>query len=82
MAAAKHPQLVKEPFDGFFAENGFEATYALVEHFGGKTIYVPGARAMFQECILAEARKEFDGGNYAEIARKFGYSERSLRRLL
>lgn len=80
--AQNHPQLIAPPFDAFYAAHGFDATYGILEHFSGMSVYVPGARVVFFNCILADARREFNGGNYRELARKYGYSERAFRRFL
>lgn len=80
--AATHPHLIAPPFDDFYSAHGFDALYGVFESFSGMSIYVPGARVALLGCILAEARKEFNGANYAALARKYGYSERAFRRLL
>jgi len=61
---------------------GFDAIYALCENLGGATIYVPSARKIFSQCLENEAAKEFNGYNYEVLARKYGFSDRHLRRML
>jgi len=80
--AANYPASIIEPFDAYYIEFGFDPMYGILEHFSGMQIYVPGARTVFMDCILQDARHEFNGANYKELARKYGFSERALRRLL
>ena len=62
--------------------DGFESIYAFCQEFGGATIYVPHARSIFSRCLEAEARREFNGKNLPLIAKKYGYTERHIRRIL
>jgi len=61
---------------------GFDAIYALCENLGGATIYVPSARKIFAGCLEKEALKEFNGYNIDTLAKKYGFSDRHLRRML
>ncbi|MCL2841361.1 MAG: hypothetical protein FWE05_11375 [Defluviitaleaceae bacterium] len=81
-AALRHPSEVLQPYDSIMAAGGFDAIYAFTEHLGGLTIYVPSMRTIFGKCLEAEARNEFKGSNYAFLARKYGYTERHLRRMI
>ena len=82
-AAKLHPGKILFPYDTIMDnEGGFEAICTLVEHFGGLSVYVPNLRTIFAKCLEAEARNEFKGSNYKSLSRKFGFTERHLRRLL
>lgn len=86
-AAERHPGLVMPPYDAIAAQgglDGFEAVWAFAHYLGGSTVYVPCVRTIFAECLLAEARRELGEGRAAPraLARKYGFTERHLRRLL
>ena len=53
---------------------GLDGFKSLVRAFGGTTIYIPKAEK--------EIREEFDGGNYRELAAKYGLTERWVRFIL
>jgi len=80
-AAMLHPEEIMQPFDEIMGLHGFDVVYTLAEHFSGCTIYVPNVRTIFSRCIEEEARKEFRGGSIAMLSRKYGYTERHLRRM-
>ena len=56
---------------------GLDGFKSLVRAFGGTTIYIPKA-----EMEEKEIREEFDGGNYRELAAKYGLTERWVRFIL
>jgi len=72
-AAQRHPSSILQPFD---------AICAICENLGGATIYVPSARKIFFGCLEKEAAQEFNGYNYKALAKKYGFSDRHLRRML
>ena len=81
--AEQHKSGILQPFDVLMEiDNGFEAICTFVEHMGGTTVYVPSARTIFARCIEMELQENFKGGNIASVARKYGYTERHLRRIL
>jgi len=80
--AKLHPGDVMYPFDIIQEKLGFDAVCIIAELFGSLTVYVPSLRKIFAQCLWNEARKEFDGENFHELAIKYGFSERHLRRLL
>jgi Mor family transcriptional regulator len=57
---------------------GTEAFYKLAERFAGKTIYIPKRRAIQKkrEAVRSDYRT---GATYAELASRYGYSERHIR---
>lgn len=81
-AAQRHPAAILQPFDALMGMEGFDAIYTLCENLSGATVYVPSARKMFAECLAMEAIKEFNGYNYDSLAKKYGFSERHMRRML
>jgi len=81
-AAQLHPESILQPYDALMGMEGFDAIYTLCENIGGATVYVPSVRKMFFACLEKEAKREFNGYNYESLARKYGFSERHLRRIL
>jgi len=80
-AAMLHPLEIMRPYDRIMGLDGFDAIDAFTEHLGGLTVYIPSMRTIFGRCLEAEARKEFKGSNYAALAKKYGFTERHLRRM-
>ncbi len=58
---------------------GKEKTESIIKHFINETVYF----CDFKKCLDIKKMilKEFNGFNYKELACKFGYSERSIRRI-
>jgi len=81
-AVLEHPSEIMKPYDVLLELEGFDAICALAEHLGGLTIYVPDQRTIFARCLELAARKEFTGNNFAGLAKKYGFTERHMRRML
>ncbi len=81
-AANEHRADILEPFGLFMELYGFEAVCALCENFSGSTVYIPTLHTVFKRCLEREAAKEFDGANYGQLARKYGFSERHIRGIM
>lgn len=79
-AAASYPSLVLAPYDGLLAGIGFDAVLAFLIMFGGSTAYIPQPRTVFARCLVHAALAEYTGYNYDSLRRKYGFSERHLRR--
>ncbi len=70
------------PFDYLVSIIGFDAVCDFSDEFCGTTIYVPSKRTIFGGCIEKQMQSEFNGGNYADLARKYGYTERNVRLII
>ena len=81
-AALLNPEEVPLPYRKMLGLSGFDAIRAFSEHLGGMTIYVPSTRTIFSHCIAAEAKKEYNGRNLPELAKKYGYTERHVRKMI
>ena len=81
-AAMRHPNEIMQPYDVMLGLDGFDAICAFAEQLGGLTIYVPSARSIFARCIELEAKREFTGSNFTILAKKYGYTERHIRRMV
>lgn len=81
-AALRHPTEIMPPYDAINEQSGFDAVCAFAEHFSGLSIYVPNARTIFAGCLEREIRNGFTGNNFVSLSRKYGYTERHIRRML
>ena len=80
-AVMANPNEILQPYDTIMGLEGFDAICKFAEMLGGLTVYVPHARSIFAGCLEAEVRKEFNGKNIIALAKKYGYSERHVRRM-
>lgn len=60
---------------------GLGAIYKLAEIVGGTTIYIPKPESLTRPVRDARIKKEFTGYNHQELARKYGVTERWVRRI-
>ena len=83
-AAKKYPDLILPPYDAIIRHDGFDAVCAFSELLGGAAVYVPSSRTIFSACLLALAKKEYDTKNVSlvALARKYGFTERHLRKMI
>ncbi|MCL2499101.1 MAG: hypothetical protein FWE90_02065 [Defluviitaleaceae bacterium] len=82
-AAMLHPSLIPEPFDTIMEQYGYDAVCNIIDALGGTTVYIPQKRTVFIQCLAKEAAKEYEkGSDYRTLTRKYGISERHLRRML
>ena len=80
--ALKHQSEIMQPYDAIMDLQGFDAICAFAEYLGGTTVYIPNLKTIFAKCLALEAKRHFDGQNYYELCRRYGISERQLRRIL
>ncbi len=60
---------------------GTERLVRLAEVAGGSTIYIPKAESLIRPVRDAHIKKEFNGYNEAELAKKYGVSVRWVRQI-
>ena len=61
---------------------GIEAYRKLVENYGGSSIYINKADTVTRSERNTEIWKNFNGSNYRELAKQYGLSEPSIRRII
>lgn len=61
---------------------GIEIYNILIENFGGCQIYIPKRETIFKNIRNKEIRKNFNGCNYREIARKYNLSEKTVHKII
>ena len=81
-AARNHPAHILAPFDAMVGLDGLDAIIALCDAAGGQDVYIPSARTVFAACIERQLLHDFNGYNYADLAKKYGYSTRHVRRII
>ena len=83
-AAKNYPDLILPPYDTIIKHDGFDAVCVFSELHCGTSVYVPSIRKIFSRSLLAQAKREFDTKNVSLIAlaRKYGFSERHLRKMI
>lgn len=59
---------------------GVEATLEMYNQFKGQQITFP-VRLYSSDSIKNQVLKEFNGANFKELAKKYGYSEKTIRRM-
>lgn len=69
-----HPELI--------AMFGEEKARKIIAAFHGGKYYFPQLRRNCRGKVIAAIKKEFTGCNYSELAAKYGYTDRHIRRLL
>ena len=60
---------------------GTDNFYKLAEVVGGTTVYIPKPESVTRPVRDARIKEEFNGYNHPELARKYGVTERWVRRL-
>ncbi len=60
---------------------GLENTQKLYEYFKGQQVTFP-IHIYDPELVKAAVAAEFDGGNVRMLVKKYGYSEKTIRRML
>jgi Mor family transcriptional regulator len=59
--ANKHPTLILAPYDVIMEQHGIDAVFSFSEYLGGRNVYIPSSKTIFQKCLEQEAAKNFDG---------------------
>ena len=61
---------------------GLEAYRKLVEHFGGSSIYINKIDTVIRSERNNEICRKFNGSNYRELAKEYGFSETGIRNII
>lgn len=77
--------LIAEQLNGFYhdiaLDMGVEVAVQMYEHYKGLQVVFP-TKLLDSEFIQTQILKEYDGRNYKQIALKYGYSERWVRKII
>lgn len=69
-------------FQDLAAEICFEATVKLIESRGGEGLYIPKPEKVLRAARDRAIRREFDGTNHRELARKYGLTVTWIRAIV
>ena len=77
----KEVELYNDIYKEIFELVGLDATLKIYLRFKGQQITYP-VRLYNPQMIQQNVIKEYDGTNIAELARKYDYSEKTIRRMI
>ena len=61
---------------------GMEKAEKTIEEFNGTYVYFPSIKRCALTKVYGALREEFDGYNHVRLAKKYGYTERHVRRIV
>lgn len=61
---------------------GLEAYRKLVANYGGSSIYINKIDTVTRSERNNEIRRKFNGSNYRELAKEYGFSETGIRKII
>ncbi len=70
---------LESPYDVIAEELGLEAAFVIEKLFRGQQVYFPSFKKANATRIKEMILEDFDGYNYAKLARKYGFTERHIR---
>ncbi len=76
------PGDLSEEQKGILELVGIEVYKRLVEYFGGQSIYIAKLDTITRSLRDRKILEEFNGSNYAELARRYGLSVRAIRNVV
>lgn len=71
-----------EPYSSLADIIGLDNTILLAGKMGGSTLYLPKIDTLYRGVRDKKIRKEFTGGNYNSLAKKYGLTERRIRKIV
>ena len=74
-------EMLPEPYDYYAGLIGMDNFYKLSKELGGTALYIPKTESLFRELRNKKIKEEFNGGNYKDLALKYGLSERFVREI-
>lgn len=75
-------ELVPENLYELYHLVGAELFTKIVDAYGGETLYIPKLASMERKKKHDAIRKEYDGTNISQLARKYGYTEKTVYSIL
>jgi Mor family transcriptional regulator len=76
-----NPEDLPEPYFEISKLIGLENTLKLADRYQGTGIYLPKLDGVIRKIRDEKIKKEFNGGNYRELARKYGLTEVWVRQI-
>ena len=72
---------IEEPYKTIAEKIGVENLVKLTKQFGGMSIYIPKPDTLLRRSKYTQIKKEFNGYNHAQLARKYNLSEKWIRNI-
>ena len=78
------PEDLTAPYDSIAGIIGVENTLKLAEEFEGTTVYFRKItmQNIIREHLYKQIRTEFDGQNYQQLCKKYGFSQAWIRKIV
>lgn len=73
------PEELPEPYCTIMTSIGTENTMKLINLYQGTGIYFPKVESILNRIRNRNIKREFNGGNYKELAIKYGLTDRWIR---
>lgn len=70
------------PIDDIAELIGEEAALVLAKEFSGQQVYFPKYESVMRPVTYAKIREEFNGFNFKYLAKKYGFSEMGIRKIV
>ena len=77
--ANRYPEDILYPFNNLLEPIGFDGICAVASELGGMSVYIPRAKTIFRDCVIRQLRQDFNGHNYYELCKIYGYCEKTIR---
>ena len=61
---------------------GVDKYALLVSKYGGELLYIPTLSSVMRNENIAEIKRQYNGGNAAELGKKYGLSARTIVRIV
>lgn len=72
---------IEEPYRTIADKIGIQNLLRLSKQFGGMSIYIPKPDTLLRQAKYTLIKKEFNGYNHAQLARKYNLSEKWIRNI-
>lgn len=76
------PEELPEPYATIMTNIGIDNTLKIIDLYQGTGVYFPKAESILNKIRDRNIRREFRGGNYKELALKYGLTERWIREIV
>lgn len=77
-----NPKELPEPYGTIATNVGAENAIKIAKLYQGTGVYFPKLESILNKIRDKNIRREFDGGNYKELALKYGLTERWIREII
>lgn len=71
-----------QPYQSLASQIGLEYAMIIAEEFGGTHVYFPKLDTVIRDARDTKIKKEFNGRNYKELARKYNLTEIWVRKIV